>query len=603
MSSGQQFVLAISGWMASVAVVTGAVAPLAATFSAEGLARVEVAGVNVLQNGRPQWREVVLEESLVKDGDRQFVFTRAATQPLSAEFDGRMKRLTQRFAWGTATMVYEARPDRLTLTLTLSNATKQTIANFDVQLLTLRLPELPAALSKKRSAVASTLDTLVWVPVTVGERQLLVACETVYPPLHFGLEKGGGADEVEVAVRAHGGVYVAEPGAFRIWPHGLPRVAAGGTLTLRFSLRVGAADAAPEELAGDIVTAFRQHWQPALDWPDRRPIGSVFVASVAAQHKSATNPRGWFSDPKIDVTTPEGRAAFRQRALKFADNCVRVLTNLNAQGAIIWNLEGEEHPHPITYLGDPTRLAEFAPEMDEVADEFFARFRAAGLRTGVTIRPTHPYYDDGRGQFPAGWRHGTGSDCMPGRGCVFGHLKPDDLAAWKFFPIAERLIHKIAYAKKRWGCTIFYLDTNGVHRPVGEDQKFLWMLLNADIYRQVRAAHPDVLIIPEFYRYERGALIATCAFVAPYMELRGGWTGTREEVWRWVPEAFSVVNVSDGDFAGKREALRRAVARGDILLFHGWWWPKRNEEVRALYEEVYPGFLSAGPRAAWHARR
>ena len=95
----------------------------------------------------------------------------------------------------------------------------------------------------------------------------------------------------------------------------------------------------------------------------------------------SNNPRGWFLDPKgVDVTTPAGRAAFKERVLQYADGSVALLKKMGAQGSIVWDLEGQEYPHATSYLGDPRSLPE---EMDAVADEFFARLRSDGLRTGV----------------------------------------------------------------------------------------------------------------------------------------------------------------------------------------------------------------------------
>ncbi|MCS7180010.1 MAG: hypothetical protein NZ891_01485, partial [bacterium] len=340
-------------------------------------------------------------------------------------------------------------------------------------------------------------------------------------------------------------------------------------------------------IVSDIYQKFRDYWKPHLNWEDRRPIGSIFVASGWEGHKSATNPRGYFSDKTIDVFSPEGKERFKKIAIEHAKRCVNVLKSINAQGMIVWNIEGEENPHPITYVGDPRMLKILGPEMDEIADEFFKIFRDAGLRTGVCIRPTQVYFD----QNDKKWKHGTGSH-GPMRNPLnddFSEIWPKDLPWWQFFPIVERLSRKIEYAKKRWGCTLFYMDTNGIFAPIGEKvSQFEWILLWTEVYKELRNRHPDVLIIPEF---PKGP--ASWSQIAPYAELRGGIVSTPSYIRKLFPNAFSVINVADGPIDKRRDEVVKAVKEGDILLTHGWWMPKFTEEVGKIYKEVYkPGAIN-----------
>ena len=53
-----------------------------------------------------------------------------------------------------------------------------------------------------------------------------------------------------------------------------------------------------------------------------------------------------------------------------------------------------------------------------------------------------------------------------------------------------------------------------------------------------------------------------------------------------LPGAFSVVNITEGDLDRNRAEIKAGVAAGDILMFRGWFADKRNEWVKALYEEV-----------------
>ena len=105
----------------------------------------------------------------------------------------------------------------------------------------------------------------------------------------------------------------------------------------------------------------------------------------------------------------------------------------------------------------------------------------------------------------------------------FSAVWPEGTPWWRFFPIVERMCKKIEYAKRRWKCSIFYADTNGTYRPVGEEGKFEWMLLEARVWREIRRRHPDVLIIPEL----AGRKTAIWAQTAPYFELDLGATLSR----------------------------------------------------------------------------
>ena len=59
---------------------------------------------------------------------------------------------------------------------------------------------------------------------------------------------------------------------------------------------------------------------------------------------------------------------------------------MNAQGMITWDIEGQEYPHATSYIGDPRKVSLLAPEMEPMADAYFAKFR----RGGPQSRRLHP---------------------------------------------------------------------------------------------------------------------------------------------------------------------------------------------------------------------
>jgi len=131
---------------------------------------------------------------------------------------------------------------------------------------------------------------------------------------------------------------------------------------------------------------------------------------------------------------------------------------MNAQGMIVWDLEGMQYPR-INYVGDPRMLSVLAPEMEYngAVDAYFKKFRDAGLRVGVTVRPQRL-----RLTTRGGGRRGCQSTLYPGR--------------------PNRLAHT------RWGATLFYIDSNVSSPPFTMPPSC----------KQLQEMFPDVLLIPEW---------------------------------------------------------------------------------------------------------
>ena len=171
---------------------------------------------------------------------------------------------------------------------------------------------------------------------------------------------------------------------------------------------------------------------------------------------------------EIDVSNDKGKAAFRSALLKLADNSIQVLKDTGAQGMITWDPEGEEFLGAC-YYGDPRLVPTLAPEMEfknngaeSVIDEYFGKFRAAGLKVGVCIRPQQIAMLGGK---------------------PVQQLVDDDHAL-------QILRDRIAYAKQRWGCTLFYVDSTycvDLTAPAGRS-------LYPDVFKAVAQAYPDALL-------------------------------------------------------------------------------------------------------------
>ncbi|MBV8900854.1 MAG: hypothetical protein JOY92_12180 [Verrucomicrobia bacterium] len=339
------------------------------------------------------------------------------------------------------------------------------------------------------------------------------------------------------------------PGRYQLSLQRPAPLAPGETVRLATSCRFRLSDAAVDQAAADIFRAFRERHPQELVWPDRRPIGSLILARASTGWP--TNPRGWFNDRSINVTTPAGRVIFFNRLFDLANGTLANLRAMNAQGIIVWDIEGQQYPQgEATYAGDPRLVAKLAPEMEPVADDLFAKFSRAQFRTGVCLR----------------------ADAITFRANGSFYQKP--------FTDRERLRQsldeRIAYARSRWGCTLFYIDSYG-GSPVYEP----------GVLKELHEKYPDVLLIPEFEQ------TLTYACTAPYKELRSiaGSAGTAISPWQAravYPHCFTVINTADGDVAGRYGELVRAVRRGDVLLFRAWWRDRDFNTLRSILAEAGP---------------
>ncbi len=274
-------------------------------------------------------------------------------------------------------------------------------------------------------------------------------------------------------------------------------------------------------VAAMLVTALWFWLTAGVYWQDRRPIGVLFLASN--YHSSPTNPRGWFNDPKLDVVGVGGYERFHKALQEYTDRSLEIAKRTGAQGVIVWDLEGEQYPHKTTFIGSPRELKRLAPEMDAVADEFFARLRDAGLKVGITIRPQE---------------------------LVFEYGTPQQ----KQVVNTEQILReKIDYAKRLWGATLFYIDSNGgVRRP----DEILQL-------RSLAKERPDCLLIPEH------TWMPYYAFSTPYISLRKGkLTPTPHWIKHIFPDSFRAIDISDGE--QEWAAIANARSQGDILLFRAW---------------------------------
>ncbi|MBI2299685.1 MAG: hypothetical protein HYU66_12215 [Armatimonadetes bacterium] len=442
-------------------------------------------------------------------------------------------RLTLTYAWGEVRCRYHPEPDRLRLTIEVENRSDIPLTELALSPLEMRFPQPPRGWTEHMPYREFNLGgpTVNLADCAAG---LVAVCnEDIGRPLQVGWAGRQSVTQRPVIV-ATTSDWMGE----MLNPMLARPIYRGQTDRFELTIRFAPPGTRVEQLCGDLYQRFAAAHPYRLSWPDRRPIGALFPSSAGINGEH--NPRGWFNDKGADFVSDEGRKQFRERLLAWGRQSVEVVKGFGGQGMITWDIEGQEYPHAISYLGDPRSLP---PEMEPVADEYFRLFADAGLRTGICIRPQLPVrrsYRDGVRQIEV----------------------PDILA---------NLDAKLTYAQKRWGCTLFYVDSNGDPN----------IPLPAAIFHALAARHPDVLLIPE---HENAAYYACTMPYRDYANLKQ--LGTPDYVRRVYPRAASFVYVGHGDPAAVREQLVAAVRQGDILVVHGWYASPSQTVVKEIYAEA-----------------
>ena len=404
--------------------------------------------------------------------------------------DPQNSMVTQQFGWGSVRTWYRASGDNLAISIQVTNSDSRPLCQLVYRPLHFTFPQPPPEFDTGNPPVVQNSGAPSVLQFSFGSGVMILANQDTIKPLIVGLPWID--PPLGYPLKINTGRNPMYPGSF---PYIDRPIQPGATDQYDLSIRFGPPGTTKDTLATDLYRTFAAEHPPLVDWPDRRPFGDTFVASLAG--RSPSNPRAYFGDPSLDVFSLQGLADFRQRFLDLADRIVSVMGAMNGQGVIAWDMEGYEFPQA-AYVGDPMMLPSLAPEMDGVADEFFARLRGAGLKVGMTIRMQQAQF-------------------QPDGSLVQVQLPPDQSVG--------RLVSRIQYAQNRWGATIFYIDSNDY--------------FDSDIFRQVATAAPGVLLIPEHSQ------LMHYAYGAPYIDARNADPCTPADVRKIYPAAFSVVNFVD----------------------------------------------------------
>ncbi|BAU11418.1 hypothetical protein LEP3755_19120 [Leptolyngbya sp. NIES-3755] len=315
----------------------------------------------------------------------------------------------------------------------------------------------------------------------------------------------------------------------------------------------------PSNSAASHSQASAQVAAKSFTWIDRRPIGTMFLSNGTAY--TPNNPRKWLNARDLDLSTAAGKEEFRKRMIALANFSITHLKQIDAQGVLVFDIEGgEAESGEYTWVGDPRLVGERAPEMEEIADEFFQTFKKAGFRVGVTIRAQFmfPYPTP----LPRRWWE-----------------KDKNLARYWSYRTDEEAIEgiskKIAYARKRWGATLFYIDSN--------NEKAL------SVIEKLQQKFPDTLLIPE----HTGKNPAYLGFSAPLERVDRWKYDLNTEHRKQHPSGFKAILIRNPKQFEKLyqqslyDYLLPKVQAGDLLMINVWYPDEYHEVVRKLYRTAY----------------
>ncbi len=488
---------------------------------------------------------------------------------------------TYSFSWGTIATQFAQNGNNLDLTVTETNYASSGIVfdGAEIYPLALHLPADPVGFNGySQYAITTTGPGVSAADFGSGIVTAVIPNESV--ALYGGWKNTGGATYTPMMTST------APDSLPPFLPHNdhpvQPGTSFSYTVSLRFTPEGTVANAA------DAYASFAATYPSQMTWTDKRIIGTAYLASSPSGAGDntqpggfPTNPRRYFNDPTVDITSPAGLRSFQNRMLAQAAANVTNAGNLNGQGVITWDIEGEQYPQTTSYVCSPDQIAAVAPEMESTVsdpgspfygqkldDAYFQTMSNAGLKTGVCLRPQ---------VFTFGLNN-TASQVYLGTNAA----------------IIANLENKARYANTRWGTTIFYVDST-VDSNGGT--------LDPAIFQQLIFDLPNMLFIPEEStpRYY--------AYTAPfYTFLFHTDLGTPASIYNIYPHAFGanlVNDVSAATLAAYTPQLTQSVAHGDILMGHADYWQANNPALVAIYRAAgstaNPPLQPTAPAITWPA--
>ncbi len=586
-----------------VVCATSAAQDLAVTYGERGIQTLQYNGVTLADLGANPGDAFSIRHMRVTDlkGNVQSQYSWGDNYKTRA-FDTATRTVTTVYDWGSIAVQFSPSRNTLNVLVTETNNARSgyILEGAAIYLVNFRFPKLPqrwASVSYPQVAYNTFGPSVVtgdW-----GSGEVTAVDPSVTDKLYTGfLNDGTGKPNYY-------------PVASTIAPEGLPSFAPrysvpvppGRSYRFRLAMRFGPSGTAHAKVAADVYTAWARAYPllPTVKNWDRRPMGTVFLATSPAGGGDVTrpggcgvnsgNPRNYFRDCKINVNTAAGLESFQTKVLNLGQQIVTVAQKHGWQGAITWDIEGEEWPQTTSYVCSPEQIAQIAPEMESVVSgqtgelaqyngqkldaAYFGIQTAGGLKVGLCTRPQ---------QFV---------------------LKANGIASQGFVSDAEAaalLNAKMRFANSHWGATMFYADTF-VHPDGGN--------LEPAYFRQLMQANPHYLLMPEI-NSQNYAVPASFQYAAPFYNFEYhtdlGTPANVPDVYNFYPSRHvggSVVgpfgvnlinDVNAGVLAQHRAALIQAAGHGDIMLGHADYDQANNTAIEQIYKDAQakPGASTSG---------
>ena len=491
------------------------------------------------------------------------------------------KTETYSFPWGSVSTEFMQTGNNLNMIVTETNLAGSgiTVDGVEVYPFALHFPEDPVGFSGYPQYVITTTGPGVSA-ADFGSGVVTSVIPDESFPMYGGWKNDGTNTYTPIMTTS------APDGLATFLPRVNRPVLPGSTFSYTISLRF-----TPEGTtanAGDAYASFAATYPSQMNWKDRRIIGTTYLASSPTGRNInqpggyPTNPRRYFNDPTVDITTAAGLQSFQDRMLRQAESNVSDAQTMSSQGVITWDIEGEQYPQNTSYVCSPDQIATVAPEMEstildgsspyhgqKLDDSYFAIMRDADLKEGVCIRPQ---------VFTLGANNTASQVTLSTNATIIANLE-----------------NKARYANQRWGVTLFYVDST-VDVNGGT--------LDPAIFQQLITDLPSFVFIPEestprYYAYS-----------APfYSFIFHNTVGTDASVYNYYPNAFGanlVNDVSASTLAQYQPQLTQAVARGYILMGHADFWQANDPTLVAIYKAAgispeAPASSQATPTIVWPA--
>src|SRR4029077_17439706 len=220
--------------------------------------------------------------------------------------------------WGRVSCAYGKQDDRLTIRIEVSNTSSEPLNQSRLRLMEPNFPRRPNGGPLEAGMFGFGFKGPEW-PLHQGPASIPSVADPrfVVPIVHVDYRSGAlnfCSDDLESCVDVSNSTN--SPGGT-----GYPFIVTCRDIKPRaskmfnVSIRFGPAGARVQDLSGDVLERYAGKYPFQVSWKDHRPIGAIFLASSGPN--VATNPRRWILNyGEIDVTTQQGKSAFREALLK-----------------------------------------------------------------------------------------------------------------------------------------------------------------------------------------------------------------------------------------------------------------------------------------------